>query len=64
MAINKITEKTTSNALKADAHVLVTQTETVNGSDVHALRRVPIAKFEEHSALVFADDGDGNITIS
>ncbi len=43
MAINKITEKTTSNALAADAHLLVTQTETVDSAEVHALRRVPVA---------------------
>ena len=45
MAFNKITEKETANTLRADTYVLVTQTETVNGEEVHSLRRVPFATF-------------------
>ena len=45
MAFNKITEKETANTLRSDTYVLVTQTETVNGEEVHSLRRVPFATF-------------------
>ena len=42
MAIRKITEKTVSQAFGEDAHLLVTQTETEDGSEVTVLRRVPV----------------------
>lgn len=41
MAGQKITQKPIADALKDDAYVLVTQTETVDGKEVEALRRVP-----------------------
>lgn len=41
MAGQKITQKPIADALKDDAYVLVTQTETVDGKEVEVLRRVP-----------------------
>lgn len=41
MAGQKITQKPIADALNDDAYVLVTQTETVDGKKVEALRRVP-----------------------
>ena len=41
MAGQKITQKPIADALKDDAYFLVTQTETVDGKEAEALRRVP-----------------------
>lgn len=45
MAIKKITEKETTTQIKDDMHLLITQTENVNGSDTTALRRVAAKTF-------------------
>lgn len=46
MGLSKIAEKTVSNSLSANAHVLVTQPEAnANGNDVESLRRIPLAVF-------------------
>lgn len=47
MAGQKITQKPIADALKDDAYVLVTQTETVEGEQVESLRRVKAKSFGE-----------------
>ena len=47
MALEDITKKTTTDEVKEDAHVLITQTETVEGAQKSALRRLPYAKLLE-----------------
>lgn len=42
LTLQKITEKTVANVLKSDAHVLVSQTDTVGGNSMETLRRVPV----------------------
>ena len=56
MAVNKISEKTTSNTVQSDAHVLVTQTEEVDGSEVHSLRRVPFVRVADAAAAAVGFD--------
>jgi len=44
LTLQKITEKATASELKDDAHVLVSQTDNVNGTTMETLRRVPVDK--------------------
>lgn len=44
----KITEKEVADLLKDEAHVLVTQPETVNEQETEALRRMPLEKFSDY----------------
>ncbi len=70
MAFNKITEKTIAESLRDDTYVLVTQTEEINGTEVHSLRRIPIQKFgalfgadldwDEESETLFLVNPEGN----
>jgi len=43
----KITEKEVAELLRDEAHILVTQTETVDGKEMEALRRMPLQKFRD-----------------
>lgn len=45
MEIQKITEKQITTQLKEDAHILVTQTETIDNQEVEALRRISFSDF-------------------
>lgn len=45
MALKYVTNKETSESLENDAHVLITQTEEVNGADKVVLRRIPFKNF-------------------
>jgi hypothetical protein len=49
MEFNRITQKTETEAVKPEAHVLVTQPETVDGASVEALRRATLDSFVEAS---------------
>ena len=46
---NKVTERASVSRLESDAQLLITQTETVQGEDVTALRRVPVEVLAEET---------------
>lgn len=70
MSTINVTEKTTVSALKNDAHVLITQTENVNGTEKYVFRRIPFAKFaamlgsdldwDQQAGTLFMTNPDGS----
>ena len=47
MGIKKLSQESTANSLSEDAHVIVSQTVDVEGTDTHAIRRVPLQAFAD-----------------
>ena len=69
MALEFLTNKTTTEALASDACVLITQTETVNGESKRVVRRIPFTNFaaplgadldfDEETQTLYATNPDG-----
>lgn len=56
MAGQKLTEKTVTTTLKDEAHVVITQKETVSGAEVESVRRIPVTDFAEKTQSELKQD--------
>ena len=58
----KLTEKAVTSGISADAHIVVTQPETVEGAQVESVRRLPLSAFVDTSLSVQNAAADAKAT--